>query len=121
MRDYTKIKAFVLADELVIPVYQVTKNFTADEKFGLVQQIRRAITSVPSNIVEGCYRQSHQEFIRFLEIAYSSLKECHYQIGISKRLGYLDSQAHDLLDKKLTEAEKVLAAFNKFQKRNIHS
>ncbi len=108
-----------MADELVITIYQKTKNFPADEQFGLVQQIRRSAVSVPSNIVEGCYRQSQKEFIRFLEIAYSSLKECHYQINISGRLGYLDSQTHDLLDHKITEAEKVLIAFYKFQKKNI--
>ena len=119
MRDYTKIKAFMLVDELVIFVYHVTKKFPVEEKFGLVQQIRRAIISVSSNIVEGCFRQSKKEFIRFLEIAYASLKEAHYQLNISMRLGYLDSKTYELIDKKMTEAEKVLVAYYKFQKNDL--
>lgn len=119
MRDYTKIKAFLLVDDLVILVYHLTKNFPTEEKFGLVPQIRRAIISVSSNIVEGCYRQSHKEFIRFLEIAYASLKESHYQINISRRLGYLDLNTFKQIDEKMNEAEKVLASYYKFQKKDI--
>lgn len=64
-----------------------------------------------SNIVEGFYRQSQKEFIRFLEIAFASLKESHYQINISMRLGYIDSNTFELIHKKMNEAEKVLASY----------
>lgn len=89
MRDHTKLRAFELADELVILLYQVTREFPKDEIYGLTSQMRRAAVSVPSNIVEGCARERQTEYLRFLEIAFGSLKELHYQYGLATRLGYI--------------------------------
>jgi len=111
MRDHTKLRAFVLADEVAIFTYRETKNFPKDEIYGLTSQMRRAAVSVPSNIVEGCSRESQSEFLRFLEIAFSSLRELHYQFGLSKRLGYLHENNFAGCELKLVEeSEKVLGA-----------
>ncbi|MCE2801455.1 MAG: four helix bundle protein [Planctomycetaceae bacterium] len=88
MRDHTKLRAFELADALVLNVYRVTRSFPDDEKFGLTSQLRRAAISIASNIVEGAARSSRPEYVRFLEIAYGSAKEVEYQISIAERLGY---------------------------------
>lgn len=109
MRDHTKLRAFELADEVVLLVYQATKGFPRDEIYGITAQMRRAAISVPSNIVEGCARESQADYLRFLEIAFSSLRELHYQCSLSRRLGYLGVGAATL-DDKLQEAGKVLAA-----------
>ena len=85
MRDHTKLRAFVLADEVALLTYRGTKKFPKNEIYGLTSQMRRAAVSVPSNIVEGCARVSQVEFLRFLEIAFSSLRELHYQFGLSER------------------------------------
>lgn len=69
MRDHTKLRAFELADELVIQIYKITFNFPKEEVFGLTSQMRRDAVSVPSNIVEGSARESQIEYVRFLEIA----------------------------------------------------
>jgi four helix bundle protein len=90
MRDHTKLRAFELADEVVILTYSETRNFPKDEMYGLTSQMRRSAVSVPSNIVEGCARESQTEFLRFLEIAFASLRELRYQFGLSKRLGYFN-------------------------------
>ena len=110
MRDHTKLRAFELADELAILVYQITRNFPKEEVYGLTSQMRRGAVSVPSNIVEGCARESQVEYLRFLEIAFGSLRELHYQFNIAKRLGYLDDPKVKKIDAKFTETEKVLGA-----------
>jgi len=70
--------------------------------------MRRAAVSVPSNIVEGCARSSEAEYLRFLEIAYSSVKELEYQIGLSHRLEFLEPHAHGDLTSQASETAKVL-------------
>ncbi|NLE61512.1 MAG: four helix bundle protein, partial [Planctomycetes bacterium] len=79
MRDHTTLQAFQEADELAVLIYRATKPFPREEQFGLTAQMRRAAVSVPSNIVEGCARQSQADFVRFLDTAFASLRELHYQ------------------------------------------
>jgi len=110
MRDHTKLRAFELADELALLIYKLTKCFPKDEVYGLTSQMRRSAVSVPSNIVEGCARESSSEYLRFLEIAYASLKELHYQFSLSGRLGYIKDEDLKDCELKLVEEEKVLSA-----------
>ena len=110
MRDHTKLRAFQLADELAVQVYRITTSFPKSEVYGLTSQMRRAAVSVPSNIVEGCARESQSEYLRFLEIAFGSLRELHYQVSLSKRLCYLDETDFENCDTHISEAEKVLGA-----------
>ena len=108
MRDHTKLRAFELADELAVLIYRVTARFPREEIYGLTSQIRRGVISVPSNIVEGCARDSQAEFLRFLVIAFGSLRELHYQIGLANRLGFLCKEDLSLIEPKIIETEKVL-------------
>ena len=70
MRDHTKLRAFELADEVAVLVYRMTARFPREELYGLTSQMRRAAVSVPSNIVEGCARDSHADYLRFLNMAF---------------------------------------------------
>lgn len=108
MRDHTKLKAFELADEVALMVYRITAGFPKEELYGLTSQMRRAAVSVPSNIVEGCARDSQADYQRFLTIAFGSLRELHYQVSLSVRLGFLDDLDPATIEAKIIEAEKVL-------------
>ena len=110
MRDHRKLRAFELADELAILIYRATKPFPKDEIYGLTAQMRRAAVSVPSNIVEGCARETESEYLRFLEIAFGSLRELHYQFSLSCRLGYASELDMPVCERKLDELGKVLGA-----------
>ena len=108
MRDYRKLRAFELADELVLMVYKATQVFPKAELFGLTSQLRRAAVSVISNIVEGSGRVSEADYLRFLNIAYSSASEVCYQISLAFRLGFLNETLYKELHSKSNETAKVL-------------
>jgi len=109
MRDHHKLDAFNLADELAILTYQMTRGFPQDERFGLVAQMRRAAVSVASNIVEGCARRTQSDYLRFLDMAFGSLRELGYQFSLAHRLGYMDAKAYGPIGEKCEKTSKVLA------------
>ena len=108
MRDHTKLRAFELADEVALLTYKHTSDFPKAEQFGLTSQMRRAAVSVPSNIVEGCARDSSADYLRFLDIAFGSLRELDYQLSLATRLGFVSSETE--LHAKVHETSKVLGA-----------
>lgn len=86
-----------MADELALAVYEGTRDFPKSELFGLTSQMRRAAVSVAANVVEGCGRPSEKDFLRFLGIAFGSIRELGYFIDLSTRLGYLSERNSDLM------------------------
>lgn len=108
MRDHTKLRAFELADEIVLLIYRLTLKFPKEEIYSLTSQMSRAAISVPSNIVEGCTRESKLEYVRFLDISFGSLRELHCQFGLALRLGYINNSESKACALKLLETEKVL-------------
>lgn len=119
MRNHHQYKAFTLADELVLLIYELTRSFPKEEMYGLTSQIRRAVLSVPSNIVEGCGRESDKEFSRFLEMAFGSLRETHYQWTVAVRLQYTPEDLK--LKGKFVELEKVLCTLIKVVQKGATS
>ncbi len=109
MRDYRKLRAFELADALTLEIYRITKLFPREEQFGLTSQMRRVAVSTASNIVEGCARPSHADYVRFLGMAYASGRELAYQLTLAVRLGYLDPSSSESLCANADESNRVLA------------
>jgi four helix bundle protein len=108
MRDPKKLQAFQLADQLALAVYDATRAFPKEEQFGLAAQLRRAAVSVPSNIVEGCARDSQSDYLRFLGIAYGSASEVLYQLSLDFRLKYLSVDEYRTLEALCEETCKTL-------------
>ena len=108
MRDHTRLRAFEVADGLVIAVYKVTACFPREEMFGMTSQLRRAAVSIASNIVEGCARHSEADYLRFLDMAYGSAREVEYQLSLAHRLGFLPEEVHRSLAEQAIETSKVL-------------
>jgi four helix bundle protein len=99
MRDHRKLDVFTLADSLTLKVYEATRGFPIEERFGLTSQIRRAAVSIGANIVEGAARVSDRDFARMLAISYSSACELEYELSLAARLGYLSDDARDELER----------------------
>lgn len=86
---YTDLIVWQKAMDLVDWVYSATKNFPADERFRLCDQLSRAVVSIPSNIAEGNGRGSKTDYAHFLTIARGSLYETMTQLEVAKRQGYI--------------------------------
>jgi four helix bundle protein len=99
MRDYTKIEAWKLADDLTVAIYERTRRFPREELYGITSQLRRASYSVPANIVEGSSRDSKKDYLHFLYITRGSLSETQYFVHLAKRLGYLSSNDAEALQR----------------------
>ena len=111
LRDFRKVKAWSLADDLVVDVYAATKHFPREERYGLTQQIQRAAVSVPSNIAEGAGRGGKVEYLQFCRIARGSLSELRYQLHLARRLEYLEQSRYDTLE---ALADRVAAVLYRF-------
>ncbi|HEY4496911.1 MAG TPA: four helix bundle protein [Candidatus Paceibacterota bacterium] len=91
IQRFTDLEAWKRAHKLALAIYKITKNFPQEEKFSLVDQMRRCAISISSNIAEGFSRQSKKEKNQFYFIAKGSVTELQNQLLISKDIGYLSS------------------------------
>jgi four helix bundle protein len=107
---HTKTSVYAAARKLVLEVYRMTKDFPADERYAMVQQMRRAAVSVHLNIAEGCSRKSEQERKRFFEISRGSLIEVDAALDIASDLHYVDKEALTELGKAIVDTFKQLSA-----------
>ena len=110
---YRKLNVYHKSMELVANIYRLSGCFPEDEKFGLSNQIQRAVISVPSNIAEGMGRFSNKERIHFLEIANGSLMEVMCQLEAAKLLGYISQLQFDEQELFISETTRMLVGLRK--------
>src|SRR5687767_5569764 len=108
IRDYKDLLVWQKALALAKGVYLFTRTFPADERFGLISQMRRASVSVPSNIAEGQARHTTGEFIQFISHAEGSLAELDTQTRLSKKLEFCGPAQTDAILSRILELQKML-------------
>lgn len=108
MRDYKKFSVWEKAHQLTLDVYKNMSTFPKDELFGLISQMKRSSSSIPTNIAEGCGRSSDKDFCRFLYIAFGSANELEYQILLSIDLKFIEIENGKKLLFQVEEIKKML-------------
>ena len=111
VRSYRDLIAWQKAMDLAVAVYKATDTFPRGEMYCLAGQMRRAATSVPSNIAEGQGRGATKEYLRFLRIARGSVQELETQLILAHRLGYVPQPTVDRLLADAVEVSRIVSGF----------
>jgi len=118
MKDFRQLKVWEEAHKVTLATYKATEKFPKQELYGLTSQIQRAAVSIPTNIAEGCGKNSDVELIHYLIIAMGSSSELEYLLLLAHDLGYLADEKHLELSTNLVKTRKMLNAL--IQKLNAN-
>ena len=108
MQNYKDLKVWEKSHQLTLKVYQLTLSFPKEELYGLTSQLRRAASSIPANIAEGCGKNSQNEFAHFLHISLGSANETEYFLILAKDLQCLDQSNFEQLFDNINEIKAML-------------
>ena len=111
MKDFRSLKVWNRAHALTLTIYKLTREFPKQELYALTSQIQRAVASVPTNIAEGCGRDSDAELKRFSPIAMGSSSELEYLLLLAHDLGYLETDVYQSTHAELVEIRRMLNSF----------
>jgi four helix bundle protein len=109
MKDFRKLKVWEKSHRLTLQLYKFVGTLPSVERYGLADQIRRASTSIPANIAEGCGRSTDGDQARFFQIAMGSASELDYHLLLARDLGFLSAEEHGSLSNDLVEIKKMLS------------
>lgn len=112
-KGFRKLRVWQEAHEFVKMIYKATEKFPKEELFGLTSQIRRAVISIPANIVEGYAYRSNKKLLQYLNISSGSLAEVEYYLELAKDLGFFNEREYQELE---DQRRKVGAYLTKFIK-----
>ncbi|HEY5462174.1 MAG TPA: four helix bundle protein [Hanamia sp.] len=111
MRNFLNLEIWKRSHQLTLKIYKATKNFPKEELFGLTSQMRRSSSSVPTNIAEGCGRNSNAQLANFLQIGTGSCSELQYQIILSKDLSYITEDVFNDLHSDVIDIRKMIFGY----------
>jgi four helix bundle protein len=117
-KAHKKLKVYNESLKLAKQVYEETKNLPKEEKFGLVQQMRRCAVSILSNLAEGSARQGNKEAIQFLSIARGSISELDAQIQLCQELNFFRPSTISHLTSTLDTVDALLNGLIRYRKNN---
>lgn len=112
MRNFMQLEFWRRGHQLTLKIYKATQNFPREEMFGLTSQMRRAAMSIPSNIAEGCGRETNAELKRFLMIAAGSVSELQYQILLCKDLSHIREELYNELNEEIIAIRKLIFKYS---------
>jgi four helix bundle protein len=113
MKNFKDLIVWKNAHELVLALYKTTQFFPKEELYTLTSQVRRAGISIPTNLAEGCGRNTDSDFGRFVQIAFGSAQEVEYLLLLSFDLGYYPLSEVKTLDSKVNEVKAMLLGLMK--------
>lgn len=111
MKDFKELEIWKRSHKMTINIYRATQKFPKEELYGLTSQIRRAASSIPTNIAEGCGRRTNAELANFLNIASGSASEVEYELLLAKDMDYINDVQYQLFAKEICEIRSMLAAY----------
>jgi four helix bundle protein len=115
--EYKELETWVEARRLTNLVYDAIKIFPKEELFALTNQIRRCAISIPSNIAEGCGRQTSKDTIHFLHISRGSLYELETQFYLALDQKYISEEAFELIMKQIQTSKRLVNGFINYYKK----
>ncbi|OGY44333.1 MAG: four helix bundle protein [Candidatus Buchananbacteria bacterium RIFCSPHIGHO2_01_FULL_39_14] len=121
IETFKDLKVWQKSHHLVLIVYRLTRSFFSDERYSLVSQIRRAVVSIASNIVEGFNRRSIKDSLNFYNISRSSLEEVKYQLLVVHDLDYISELDYQNVVSQCDKVGKMLNAWSNSQRINFNS
>src|SRR6266481_2237010 len=108
MQDFRKLDVWRRCHRFALQAYKLTRELPPDERFGLCSQIRRAASSIPANIAEGCGRRGPGELRQFLYVSMGSASELEYFLLLARDLRMLEVNRHHEIEGELLEIKKML-------------
>lgn len=112
MRNFRKLSVWQKSHQLTLSIYKTTASFPKEELYGLVSQMRRSASSVPSNIAEGCGRNTQPQLAHFLNVALGSASELEYQILLAKDLNLFSEQIFKEQTNQIIEIKRMLTSLH---------
>ena len=113
MHNFKELKVWKGGIELTKVIFQITRSFPAEERYGLTSQIVRSAISIPSNIAEGCGRITNKDFKHFLTMALGSSFELETQIIIAKDFNYINEEELNNISTQIVEIQKMIYGLQK--------
>jgi len=119
VKSFSELEAWKKAHGLTLRVYEATKGFPQEERFGMISQLRRGSSSIPANIAEGFGRRTTKDFLRHLDIAGGSLEETRYFLRLAKDLKYLSDESYEKFVPACDEVGRLLGGLMQALRKRI--
>ncbi len=120
MEDFKDLVVWQKSHQLALDLHGRSRLFPREELFGVTGQMRRAATSIPANLAEGCGRRSDGELLRFVQIARGSASELEYHLLLARDLGFISSDEYCDFEPRVLEVQRMLTALAQTLGENLH-